>query len=76
MAPILYDNPSGVPLATIAVITSPAPFANANNVTAANASGKFNDSEIYAMDGAKYSSTTAEINLNMMKMSRKDNSIE
>ena len=56
--PILYDNPSDDPDATSAVITSPEPFARANNVTAAKASGNSNHSEIYAIEGAKYSSTT------------------
>ena len=35
-APILYDIPPSDPDATIAVITSPAPLANASKVTAAN----------------------------------------
>ena len=36
--PILYDKPSSLSLATIAVIKSPAPLANANKVTPANPS--------------------------------------
>jgi len=43
-APMLYEIPSDVPEATNAVITSPAPFATANKVTAANASEKCNAS--------------------------------
>lgn len=57
-APILYDTPSAVPEATIAVITSPAPFAKANKVTAANASESFNQSLlIKVILGPIYSST-------------------
>ena len=37
-APTLYATPSADPDATIAVTTSPAPFAKANKVTPANAS--------------------------------------
>ena len=74
---MLYDNPSELPLATNAVITSPAPFANANNVTAAIGSDNPSHSEMYDIEGAKYSSTTADINLKIsninMNDSNKDN---
>ena len=45
-APILYDIPPSDPDATIAVITSPAPLANASKVTAAIDSDNFSASLI------------------------------
>lgn len=49
-------------------MTSPAPFASANRVTAAIASDNFNHSDKYEMAGARYSSTTADMNLKMSKI--------
>lgn len=72
MEPMLYDNPSSLPLATKAVITSPAPFASANKVTAAIGSDNPSHSEIYEIDGARYSSTTADINLKINRISMND----
>ena len=66
--PTLYDRPPEVPLATKAVMTSPAPLASARSVTAAKASGNFSHSEIQVIAGARYSSTTEEINLKIKKM--------
>lgn len=72
MAPILYDRPSELPLATNAVMTSPAPLARASNVTAAIASDSSNHSDKNEIAGAKYSSTTPEMNLKMKRIIMKE----
>ena len=51
--------------ATIAVITSPAPFAKAIKVTAARASLNFKYSDIKVIPEAMYSSTIADVKLNI-----------
>ena len=71
IAPTLYDNPPLESHATSAVITSPAPLAKANSVTALNASGIFVNSEMYAIDGARYVSTTDEIKRKFKKIKKK-----
>ena len=54
-APMLYDIPPSDPDATIAVITSPAPLANASKVTAANDSDNLSASLLnYIFDFNKY----------------------
>ena len=67
-APTLYDTPSFDPEATIAVTTSPAPFANARRVTPASASLNFKYLERYTMAGATYSSIVEQMNLKRTTM--------
>jgi hypothetical protein len=53
-------------------MTSPAPLASASKVTAAMASESFSHSERKEIAGARYSSTTDEINLKMSRIITKD----
>lgn len=62
-APILQLIPPGPVEDTIAVITSPAPFAKAIRVTADIAGESPKISDILVIDGATYLSMVQEINL-------------
>ena len=68
---MLYASPPVVPLATKAVMTSPAPFARARRVTAARASGNWNHSDKYVIEGARNCSTTELIKRKIKKMRNK-----
>ena len=58
--------------ATTAVMTSPAPVARARSVQAAIASDNYNFSEIKVIPPATYSSTVADIKLNIKYMTIKE----
>lgn len=72
---MLYDIPSLLSDATIAVSISPAPFANAIKVTPAKDSESFKVSQRKTIAGATYSSITSQINLKMIIIRRMNNNI-
>ena len=68
---MLYATPSGDADDTTAVTKSPAPFANANKVTPATTSDRFNHLLIYIIASAIYSSTRSQMNLKIRKIKNK-----